>query len=163
MKAVIDRPVGNGAAKGHMAALIHGAHQFQVAKSSLQLRIQVRKRLRIVPHVRTGAVAAAAVGKTAFPSPQIPVLLAQNGRRFKNPEIRRDSVQHIGRRCRGENRVFELDSPRAQRGIVLLHVGGHIARVFPLRRVVRAATAAGASPATVRQPGCPVSFWALPA
>ena len=38
MKAVVDGAIGDGAAEIDVAAIIHGANQFQVAQGALELR-----------------------------------------------------------------------------------------------------------------------------
>ena len=95
---VIDGAIGNCTAKIYMAAIIHGAHEFQIAQGAFELRKEMGQGLRVIPHMRARSVAAASIGKAAFPSPHIAVGLAQNGGRFEDREIGRDSVEHIGRK-----------------------------------------------------------------
>ena len=49
---VVNRPVGNGPAEIHVTAFIHRTNQLKVPQSPLKLRIKMRERLRIIPHVR---------------------------------------------------------------------------------------------------------------
>ena len=98
--ALIGWAVGNRSAEIHVTALIHGTAQFQVAQSPLQLRVKMRKGLCVVPDVCAGAMAAAAIWGTAFPSPQISVFLAQNRGRLQNAQVCRYRIQHIRRQGR---------------------------------------------------------------
>ena len=54
-----------------------------LAQRPLERREQVRDRLRVVPDVRAGAVAAAAGVAAALPRPEPSVVLAQDGRRLR--------------------------------------------------------------------------------
>src|SRR5258708_176438 len=85
--AMIDGAVGDGAAEVHMAVVVHGALIFHVAKGALELRVKMRKGLRVVPDMRARSVAAAAVRKAAFPSPHVSVLLAEDGWRLENAKV----------------------------------------------------------------------------
>ena len=137
MKSVVDRAVGNRTAEGHVAALVHGTDEFKVAQGSFQLRVEMRKGLGVIPHVGAGAVAASGVGEAAFPAPHVAVLLPQYRGRFKNAEVGRDRIKHIGRQGGREEGFLELHGSRLQRFVVCFDVESDVAGVFPLRRVIR--------------------------
>ena len=70
VEVVLDRTFGKRRAEGDVTAFIHRAAQFQFAQSPLQLRVEVRKGLGIIPHVRAGTMAAAGIGESILPSPK---------------------------------------------------------------------------------------------
>ena len=137
MPGVIDGAVGNRAAEIDVSAVVHGANKFEIAQRAFELGKEMRHRLRVVPHVRARSVAASGVRKAAFPSPDVAVCLAQNGRRLQDGEVGGDGIEHVRRKRGIEERVLELDGARAQGGVVLLHVCSDVARIFPQRGVVR--------------------------
>ena len=129
---VIDRALRNRTAEIHMPAIVHGAHEFQIAQGAFKLGEEMRQSLSIVPDMRARSVTAAGVGKTAFPSPHIAVCLAENGGRLEDREVGGDSIEHVSRKRGTKDRVFELDGPGTECGVVLLNVCSHIASVLPL-------------------------------
>ena len=73
VEVVFDGAFGERGAEGDVAGFIHGAAEFQFAQSGLELREKMRKRLGIVPDMRAGTVAAARIGETTFPTPDIAI------------------------------------------------------------------------------------------
>ncbi len=111
---MIDRTIRNGATEIDMAPVIHGAHQFEIAQRALELRIEVRHGLRVVPYMRAGAVAAAGIRKAAFPAPDVAVGFAENGRRFEDRQVGGNGVENIRGERGIEERVLELNRARSQ-------------------------------------------------
>ena len=74
-------------------------------------------------------MAAACVGKTSLPAPQVSIRLAKDGRRLKNGKIGRDGVDDVGRKRRTKQRVLELDRALTEQRVILLDVGRDIASV----------------------------------
>ena len=64
---------------------------------ALEVREEMRQRLRVVPHMRAGAWAAAGRVVAAFPGPESPVVLAQTCGRLEDRQICRDRFEDLRR------------------------------------------------------------------
>ncbi len=102
--------------------LVH--EELRLAERALQRREEMGQRLRVVPDVRTGAVAATVRLAAALPTPEPPVGLALDRRGLQDGEVRGNGLDDlIGKRgiveALGEGR-----GPAAQVGVMTVPVGG---------------------------------------
>src|SRR5215469_4832854 len=136
MKVVRDRTFRKRRAKGNVPVLIHRSHEFQFTQRALQLRVKIRKRLRVVPNVRTRTMATASVRETALPTPKVAIFKPQYRRRFENGQVCGNRIEHIGRQRRGAQRLLKGQSALSQQSMILRNAVSYLASVTPWRSII---------------------------
>src|SRR5437016_14407529 len=101
-----------------MAVFVDGTGQLQVAESGFELRVKVRKGLRIIPHVRAGTMAAASIGETPCPTPKSAIFQTQYGGRLEDGQIGGDGIQHVRRQSGGKQGFLKCNRACSQRGVI---------------------------------------------
>src|SRR3974390_1867353 len=122
MKIVLDRTFGKRRAKCDVAIFVHGASKFEFAQSAFELRVKMRKGLRIVPDMRAGTMTAAGIGETTFPTPDIAIFQAQHGGRFENRQIGGNGIENVRRQSGVKQRFLEGERARAKGRVVFVDI-----------------------------------------
>ena len=110
-------PDGQRGAEGLVPAGVLRDAELRLAQRPLQRREEVRHRLRVVPDVRAGAVAAAPAVPAALPAPEAPVRLAHHGRGLQDREVGGHRLDDLGREGLVVEAVREAGGLLAQLGV----------------------------------------------
>src|SRR5215472_5748176 len=87
--------------------------------------------------MRAGSMAAAGIGETALPTPEVAIFQAQYRGRLEDSQIRRDSIQHVRREGGRKQGLLERNGTRPQRSIMSFDIKSDCAGIAPNRGIVR--------------------------